>query len=126
MKEQMTARARWCLVVAFAVAMAWMEAATVFYIRSLVGRIEPYQPEPLPIHGALGNVELVREAATLVMLVAPPTTMTRSACCAMSTAAVCRSFVGLQTVSKNRTSDAGNRRRMSATMRRTFSIDCVV
>jgi len=50
--------------------MAWMEAATVFYIRSLVGRIEPYQPEPLPIHGALGNVELVREAATLVMLVA--------------------------------------------------------
>ena len=27
---------------------------------SLVGRIEPYQPDPLPIQGALGNVELKR------------------------------------------------------------------
>jgi hypothetical protein len=61
-------RARWAIVVAFAVAMAWVEAASVFYIRALVGRIEPYQVDPLPIHGALGNVELWREAATLVML----------------------------------------------------------
>ena len=45
-----------------------VEAAGVLYIRSLVDRIEPYQPNPLPIHGALGNVELWREAATLVML----------------------------------------------------------
>jgi hypothetical protein len=60
-------RTRWCLVVAFAVAMAWMEAATVFYIRALVDRIEPYQAQPLPMHGALGNVELAREAATLVL-----------------------------------------------------------
>ena len=67
---QMSPRARWCVVVAFAVAMAWMEAATVFYIRALVDRIDPYQTEPLPLYGALGNVELVREAATLVMLVA--------------------------------------------------------
>lgn len=66
----MSARARWCLVAAFAVAMAWMEAATVFYIRTLVDRIEPFQAEPLPIHGALGNVELAREAATLVMIAA--------------------------------------------------------
>jgi hypothetical protein len=66
----MSARARWCIVVAFAVAMAWMEAATVFYIRALVDRIEPYQTEPLPIHGSLGPVELWREAATLVMLAA--------------------------------------------------------
>lgn len=65
-----SARARWSIVVVFAVAMAWMEAATVFYIRALVGRIEPYQKDPLPLFGALGNVELVREAATLVMLVA--------------------------------------------------------
>jgi hypothetical protein len=50
--------------------MAWMEAATVFYIRSLVGRIQPYQPMPLPMNDALGNVELVREAATLVMIAA--------------------------------------------------------
>jgi hypothetical protein len=70
MTGQMSAPARWCIVVAFAVAMAWMEAATVFYIRALVGRIEPYQAEPLPIHGALGNVELLREAATLVLLAA--------------------------------------------------------
>jgi hypothetical protein len=54
--------------VAFAIAMAWVESASVFYIRSLVDRIEPYQVEPLPIHGALGNVELWREAATLVMV----------------------------------------------------------
>ena len=67
---QMSARARWGLVAVFATAMAWMEAATVFYIRSLVGRIEPYQPLPLPINDALGNVELVREAATLVMIAA--------------------------------------------------------
>jgi hypothetical protein len=70
MNGQMPARARWCVVAAFAMAMAWMEAATVFYIRTLVGRIEPYQAEPLPMNGALGNVELWREAATLVMLAA--------------------------------------------------------
>ena len=68
MKGEMSARVRWCIVVAFAVAMAWMEAATVFYIRALVDRIEPYQAEPLPIHGVLGTVELWREAATLVLL----------------------------------------------------------
>ena len=60
--------ARWLLVAAFAVAMAWLESATVYYLRTLVDRIEPYQPNPLPIQGALGQVELVREAATLVML----------------------------------------------------------
>jgi hypothetical protein len=61
-------RARWAIVVAFAVAMAWVEAASVFYVRTLVDRIEPYQAEPLPINGALGSVELWREAATLVMI----------------------------------------------------------
>ena len=70
MTGHMSARARWWVVAAFAVAMAWMEAATVFYIRALVDRIEPYQPQPLPMHEALGNVELVREAATLVLLAA--------------------------------------------------------
>ena len=53
---------------AFAIAMAYVEAACVFYIRALVDRVEPYQADPLPIHGALGNVELWREASTLVML----------------------------------------------------------
>lgn len=61
-------RTRWAIVIVFAIAMAWVEAASVFYLRALVDRIEPYQPNPLPINGALGNVELWREAATLVMI----------------------------------------------------------
>ena len=61
-------RERWVLVVAFAVGMAWVEAATVYYLRVLVDRIVPYQENPLPIQGTLGEVELVREAATLLML----------------------------------------------------------
>jgi hypothetical protein len=64
------AHARWFVVVAFAVAMAWLESATVYYLRTLVDRIEPYQRDPLPIRGILGQVELVREAATLLMLFA--------------------------------------------------------
>jgi hypothetical protein len=61
-------RARWWVVVVFGVAMAWFEAATVYYLRVLVDRVTPYQPNPLPLRGVLGEVELVREAATLVML----------------------------------------------------------
>jgi hypothetical protein len=68
MTGQLSERTRWAIVMAFAIAMAWVEAASVFYIRALVDRIEPYQVEPLPIHGALGNVELWREGATLVMI----------------------------------------------------------
>lgn len=63
-------RARWAIVVLFAVAMAWVEAASVFYLRALVDRIEPYQAHPLPMNAAVGSVELWREAATLVMLAA--------------------------------------------------------
>jgi hypothetical protein len=66
----MSERARWAIVVVFAVAMAWVESACVLYIRTLVDRVEPYQQNPLPINGALGNVELWREASTLVMLAA--------------------------------------------------------
>jgi len=61
-------RARWMLVVTFAAGMAWVEAACVYYLRVMVDRVEPYQPDPLPIRGILGEVELVREGATLVML----------------------------------------------------------
>ena len=57
-------------VALYAVAMAWVEAAVVFYLRTMVDRIEPYQTEPLPLIGGLGPVELVREAATMVMLLA--------------------------------------------------------
>jgi hypothetical protein len=61
---------RWFTVVGFAIAMAWVESAVVFYLRTMVDRIEPYQTRPLPLIGSLGPVELVREAATLVMLLA--------------------------------------------------------
>jgi hypothetical protein len=64
-------RTRWTIVVSFALAMAWLEAASVLYIRALVDRIVPYQPNPLPpaaMNGTLGSVEVCREAATLVMI----------------------------------------------------------
>ena len=66
----MSERTRWLVVVIFGIAMAWMESATVVYLRMLVGRVNPYQLNPLPRHAALGNTELVRELATLLMLVA--------------------------------------------------------
>jgi len=68
MSRFLRARGRWLVVVVFAIAMAWLEAATVYYLRVMVDRVQPYQPNPLPIQGVLGQVELVREAATLVML----------------------------------------------------------
>jgi hypothetical protein len=70
MTEYSSPRTRWATVVVFAIAMAWVEAASVFYIRALVDRVEPYQANPLPMNGALGTVELCREAATLVMIAA--------------------------------------------------------
>lgn len=63
-------RTSWVLVATFAVAMAWVEAACVYDLRVLVDRLQPYQPNPLPMAGALGMIELAREAATLVMLAA--------------------------------------------------------
>jgi hypothetical protein len=59
---------RWATVVIFAMAMAWVESAVVYYLRTMINRIEPYQPNPLPIIGGLGPAEMVREAATLIML----------------------------------------------------------
>jgi hypothetical protein len=70
MSGDLSDRTRWAIVLAFAIAMAWVEAASVFYIRALVDRIEPYQANPLPINDTLGYVELWREAATLVMMAA--------------------------------------------------------
>ena len=61
-------RARWLIVTVFAIAMAWVEAAVVFYLRTMIGRIDPYQTNPLPVVANLSTVELVREAATLLML----------------------------------------------------------
>jgi hypothetical protein len=61
---------RWLTVVLFVTAMAWVESAVVYDLRTMIDRIEPYQPNPLPIIGSLGPVELVREVATMVMLLA--------------------------------------------------------
>jgi hypothetical protein len=66
----MNSRKRWLVVFVYAVAMAWVEAAAVLYLRTLIGRLEPYQPNPLPAAGKLSTVELAREAATLAMLLA--------------------------------------------------------
>jgi hypothetical protein len=68
MTDHLSERMRWVIVMAFAIAMAWVESASVFYIRALVDRIEPYQANPLPLNDALGYVELWREASTLVMI----------------------------------------------------------
>jgi hypothetical protein len=59
---------RFAIVAVFSVAMAWMESAAVVYLRTLVNRIEPYQSAPLPIINSFGATELVREGATLIML----------------------------------------------------------
>ncbi len=59
---------RWASVVLFAAAFAWVEAAAVTYLRVHIGRVEPYQADPLPITNSLGQIELVRELATLIML----------------------------------------------------------
>jgi hypothetical protein len=59
---------RWLTVVVFAIAMAWLESAVVFYLRTLSNRIDPYQTDPLPPVTGLAAVELIREAATLIML----------------------------------------------------------
>jgi len=59
---------RWLAVVIFAMAMAWVESAVVFYLRTMVDRIEPYQPNPLPFAAGFALAEIVREGATLIML----------------------------------------------------------
>src|SRR5215470_2416789 len=68
MKNNSNAASRWLRVVIFATAMAWVESAAVYYLRSLINRIEPYQPNPLPVAGSYCFAEMVRELATMVML----------------------------------------------------------
>ncbi len=59
---------RWIIVALYAVAMAWVESAVVFYLRTLSGHLDPAQTDVLPpVHG-LAATEVVREAATLIML----------------------------------------------------------
>ena len=67
---QIHSRCCWFAVFLYAVAMAWVESAVVFYLRTMIDRIEPYQPDPFPVIGGFASVELPREFATLVMLFA--------------------------------------------------------
>src|SRR6266513_1415669 len=50
--------------------MAYVESAVVLYIRSLAGHMDPYQPDPFTLPEGLIRAEMVREAATLIMLLA--------------------------------------------------------
>jgi hypothetical protein len=59
---------RFLVVALFVAAMAWVESAVVLYLRVMIDRIQPHQPDPLPVFAGLGEAELVREAATLIML----------------------------------------------------------
>lgn len=59
---------RWCVVVLFATAMAWVESALVFYLRTMIDRIQPYQQNPMPDFKGFEWAEIVRELATMIML----------------------------------------------------------
>jgi hypothetical protein len=59
---------RWLNVVLFAVAMAWMESAVVLYLRTLSEELDPYAPFHVPLSPGILRAEMIREAATLVML----------------------------------------------------------
>ena len=59
---------RWLVVALYAAAMAWVESAVVFYLRTMMDRLEPFQPNPMPLLRGFASVELPREFATLVML----------------------------------------------------------
>jgi hypothetical protein len=59
---------RWSAVVVYAIAMALLEAAVVTYLRTMVDRVDPYQPSPLPVPPWLMRIEVAREMATMVML----------------------------------------------------------
>ena len=54
----------------FATAMAFAEAAVVAYLRVWLDRVDPYLPRPLAVPPWVESTEMLREAATLVMLAA--------------------------------------------------------
>jgi hypothetical protein len=57
------ARARWLTVATVAAAMAWMEAASVTYLRTA----STAEPSAMPVLG-FDRIEVIREAATMLML----------------------------------------------------------
>src|SRR5437899_12495315 len=50
--------------------MAYVDAAVVLYLRTMVDRLDPYQSPPVTLPDHLVRAEMVREAATLIMLFA--------------------------------------------------------
>jgi len=42
------------IVALYATAMGYLEAAVVYYLRTMVNRLDPHQPNPLPDFGAIG------------------------------------------------------------------------
>lgn len=67
-RSVMSEKRGWMIVAVYATAMAWVEAAVVFYLRIMIDRVIPYQANPLPNTVGLGQIELVRELSTLIML----------------------------------------------------------
>ncbi len=61
---------RWRWVSLYAVAMAWVEAAIVYYLRTIANQPDPYQPIAAEFPLTLVRTEMGREAATLLMLLA--------------------------------------------------------
>ncbi|RME94911.1 MAG: hypothetical protein D6766_04700 [Verrucomicrobia bacterium] len=59
---------RWLAVTLYALAMAWVEAAVVCYLRTIIGEFDPARPAPTPLPGNLIGAEMIREVATLIML----------------------------------------------------------
>lgn len=68
MKTSYHSFSRWIIVCLFAIAFAWVESAVVYYLRLMLDRMEPYQANPLPMFAGIAWVELLREFATMVML----------------------------------------------------------
>jgi hypothetical protein len=66
----MNEKQREAIVVVYATAMAWVEAAAVVYLRTLTGGLQPFQSAPVDLSAGtrLAGTEMVREAATLIML----------------------------------------------------------
>lgn len=54
----------------YALAMAWVEAAVVSYLRIIANQPDPYLPSTVPYPMPLVRTEMGREAATLLMLLA--------------------------------------------------------
>lgn len=64
----MNQRKRWLTLVLYAIAMAWVESAVAYYLRTMMNQIDPYHAAPLHLVKGISFAEIIREAATLVML----------------------------------------------------------